>query len=181
MVNWIFYLAIVLIAIIGFFQGFHRCLNFYFKGFFGHVISIFLCFALGGIIKNIPMVSGWVTSLDNILTNAAQFLSGWAATCIYYVALFIIISTIKLIFTKLLVSLFGNKNIVIKIINKVLGACFAVAMTFLLMWLFISILGMFKNGEIVNNLYEYLASKGGNILIDILKWNPMQGLFGVAA
>lgn len=180
MVNWIFYLAVVLIAVIGFFQGFHRCLKFYFKGFFGHVIAIFLCFALGGIIKNIPMVSGWITSLDTTLTKAAKFLAGWGATCIYYIALFVIISILKLLFTNLLYKIFSCKNIIIKIINKVLGACFAVAMTFLLMWLAISILGMFKNGEIVDSLYEFLASKNGNILIDVLKWNPMKGLFAAA-
>ena len=179
MTNWIFLAILVIIAFLGLLQGFNRCLKFYFKGLIGWIITIFLCFALGGLILKIPFVAKWMESLNQVFVNHVKFLAGWGTLTIYYIALYIVINVIKLIFTNMLIKLFSMRNIFIKILNKLIGACFAVAMTFILMWLTVAVLEMFQNGRIVENMYNFLNSKGGNILVEILKWNPLKNLFAL--
>lgn len=179
MVNWIFLAVVAGIALLGFLQGFNRCLKFYFKGFLGWIISVFLCFALGGMILKIPFIERWIESLNQIFVSHVSFLDGWAALTIYFIALFIVINIIKLIFTNLLIKFFSMKNIVIKILNKLIGICFSVVMAFMFMWLIVSVIAMFENGRIVENMYTYLGEKGGNLLVSIIKWNPIKNLFSL--
>ena len=178
MVNLIFIIAMLLIALIGFLLGFSRTLKFYFRGIFGFIVSIFLCIVLGGMIRNLSIVAGWLNSLNTFLQEKAGFLANWGTIAIYYIALFIVINIIKLIFTKMLIKFFGMNNIFMKIINKLLGLCFAVVMTLFLMWFIISIMQMIDQNK-VDDLYAYFMGKNGKILVEILKWNPLKNLFAI--
>ncbi len=117
MVDWIALAVLVVFAAIGALVGFGRGLKFLTGGIFGIIISVVLCYIFGSMLLGIPFV-------NDLLNKLADAIGGWsiAITVIYYVILFVIFTLIRILIVKLIRKVAEADVLVMKIINRILGA-----------------------------------------------------------
>lgn len=173
--DWIFLAVLLGIAVLGSFLGFGKILKFVTGGIIGIIISIVLCYCFGGMILEIPFV-------DQILKDLASHWAHieWLCTIhleiiIYYIVLFIIITLLRIIIVRILKGIAETDVLVMRIINKVLGAALLVFIAFILMGLVFQII-TFIGGETALNFYNALATNANAIVRPLFDWNPMLNL-----
>jgi len=117
MVDWIALAVLVVFAAIGALVGFGRGLKFLTGGIFGIIISVVLCYIFGSMLLGIPFI-------NDLLNKLADAIGGWsiAITVIYYVILFVIFTLIRILIVKLIRKVAEADVLVMKIINRILGA-----------------------------------------------------------
>ena len=140
---------IVVFCIFGMLFGFGKGLKFFTGGILGIIISIFICYALGGVIIRISFV-------QNGLNNFRAMLAGKNnAFCdilnaihidiiIYYIILFIVVTIIRIIIVRIIKSFVEIENIALIAINKIMGIVLFVGafiMILLLVFWIISMIG----------------------------------------
>ena len=123
--DWVVLGLLILFALLGLFLGFSKGLRFITKGFFGFIISIFICYSLGGLIIKIGFVQTLLDKFVALLTDKGTFCDILLAIridiIVYYVVLFIIVQILRIIIVKLISKILETKNVFLKIINSVLG------------------------------------------------------------
>lgn len=125
-VDWIFLVIIILFALIGFLVGFGRGLRFFTRGFFGFLISVFVCYSLGGLIIHISFVADLLTRFRGVFVGKEAWyfkllLAIRIDVIVYYIVLFIIVQIVRIIIVKIISRVFEINNIVLKFINRLFG------------------------------------------------------------
>ena len=124
--DWIALGIIILFAIIGLLVGFGRGLRFFTKGFFGFIISVFVCYSLGGFIIHIGFVDNLLTSFRGLFEGKEAWYFKLLLTIridiiVYYIVLFIVVQILRVIIVKIISSVFEIQNVFLKIINRIFG------------------------------------------------------------
>lgn len=160
-------IAAIALAMLGFAVGFGRVLKFFTKGVFGVIISVFFCATFGGMIQGIGPVGQWLDSLNTWLGSAWEFLETiHLATIIYYIILFCVMQVLRILIVKFLVAVFESELLVIRIVNKILGAVLLVAVVFLLTLLVLACVPLFGG--------DLSAALDGTFLGILYENNPVQ-------
>ena len=182
MIDIIIIVLLIIFCILGMLFGFGRGLKFFTSGIIGIIISIFICYALGGLIYKIGFVHN---SLDSVRGALAEKNTTFCRILLkihidligYYVILFLAVTALRMILVRLVRKIFEIDNIVFIVINKILGvllfACVLVLVTMFVFWI-IALIG----GGTAAKLSEQVAqSKIG------LKWlyeeNPLMTIIKV--
>lgn len=161
----------IALAALGLLIGFGRSLRFFTKGIFGVVISVFVVFTFGGMIKGIPTVGELVTKADAYFENAWSFL-GYLhlGNVLFYVALFFIVQLLRIIVVRCVAGVFSADNTVMRVVNKLLGMVFTVAVVLLFVLL---VFAVFKHFETSKFMTDFLQKIGGTFLHTLYLHNPV--------
>lgn len=173
-IDWIILALILVFCILGMLFGFGKGLKFFTRGIIGFIISIFICYALGGIIYNIGFVAKALDSFRNSLAGKNGFcnflLKIQIDIIVYYVALFIVVTILRIILVHIIKRFFEIENVVLIIINKFFGVVLFVAAFFVLLLLVFFVIGLI-GGTTELNFYAKLAES--KIGLDWLyEYNP---------
>lgn len=123
--DWVAVGLVALFLLIGCLAGFGKGLKFFTSGIFGFIISIVVCYFFGGFVYKL----GFVQKLLAMLIEAMSGKNGFCDflikiridVIVYYVALYIAVSLIRLITVLIIKNVAEVRNPVMKIINRTLG------------------------------------------------------------
>ena len=165
-IDWIIIVLILLFCVLGMLFGFGKGLKFFTGGIIGIIISIFICYALGGIIYNIGFVAKALDSFRNSLAGKGNtfcniLLKIQIDIIVYYVALFIVVTILRIIIVRILKNIFEIENVVIIIINKFFGVILFVGAFFVLLLLAFFVIGLIGGSTEANLLVKISDSKIG--------------------
>lgn len=176
MVDYIALAILVVFAAIGALVGFGKGLKFLTGGIFGIIISVVLCYIFGSMILGIPFV-------NDLLTKLAESIGGWsiAVTVIYYIVLFVIFTLLRILIVKIVRKVAEADVLVMKIINRILGAVLLAAFGILLgllalqiiYWVQVSEAGL---GEIYTNWMMSESGEPSAIVGALYLKNPLSAL-----
>ena len=123
--DWIAIGVSALFLLLGFIVGFGRGLKFFTSGIFGFIISVVVCYFFGGIIFRLGFVQELLAKFVDLLSGKNGFcdflLKIRIEVVVYYIALFIVVSLIRLIIVLIIKGIAEAGNPVMKIINKTFG------------------------------------------------------------
>ena len=182
LIDWIILVLILIFCILGMLFGFGKGLKFFTRGIIGFIISIFICYALGGIIYNISFVAKALDSFRNALAGKGNafcriLLKIQIDIIVYYVALFIVVTILRIIIVHILKHIFEIQNVVVIIINKFFGVILFVGAFFVLLLLTFFVIGLIQ-GETGSFYFDYLSdSKLG--LDWLYEYNPFMKIIYV--
>ena len=170
--DWIVLVMLIIFAILGMLFGFGKGLKFFTGGIFGIIISIFVCYALGGLIYHISFVQSVLESFRNVLVNNGSgfcrfLLNIQIDIVVYYVALFILVTIIRIIIVKIVKSIVEIDNMFVIILNKTFGVVLFVGMLFFVMLMAFWIIALVKGTTIA----DYPSLEGSKLKLDWLYEN----------
>ncbi len=121
---------VLIIGLIGVFAGFGKVLKAMSGGIVGWILSIVVCYFLFGIVLNISFVQELLLRFVNLLKDSESSIVNFLAVIrvdiiVYAIALFLIVTLLRILFVNIIKAIFEIDFIVIKIINKVLGVILA--------------------------------------------------------
>ena len=162
--DWIIIGLMVLFCIFGMLFGFGKGLKFFTGGIVGFLISFIVCYALGGLIYNLGFVKDLLGNMNSaIASNGNGFcrflLKIHIDIIVYYIALFIIVSILRIIIVKIIKSIVEIDNMVLIVINKTLGVIFFVLIFFMLLMMVFWIVSLIGGGTEANFLMKLSGSK----------------------
>lgn len=136
--DWIFLALIVIFCILGMLFGFGKGLKFFTSGIFGIIISIVVCYALGGLIYNFGFVQDGLNSMCTALAEKNNGFCNFLLNIridiiVYYVALFIVVSIIRIIIVKVIKSIAEIDKMPLIILNKAFGVILFVGVGLMIM------------------------------------------------
>lgn len=125
-VDWIFIVLIVIFVILGLWLGFGKGLRFFTKGIFGFIISVIVCYSLGGFIIKLSFVENLLTQFRALFEGKEEWYFKLLLTIridiiVYYVVLFIIVQILRIIIVKIISRVFEIQNVFLKFLNKLFG------------------------------------------------------------
>ena len=180
--DWIFLAFVVIFCLLGMLFGFGKGLKFFTSGIFGVVISIVVCYALGGLIYNFGFVQDALNSMCTALAaknnGFCNFLLNVRIDIIvYYVALFIIVSIIRIIIVKVIKSIAEIDKMPLIILNKSFGVILFVFVGFMVMLFVFWIVSLIGGNTEANFLLKLSGSK---LKLDwIFEHNPFMTIIKV--
>ena len=172
----------VVFCIFGMLFGFGKGLKFFTGGIIGVIISIFICYALGGVIYKIGFVQNGLEKFRGVLADKDNGFCNFLLKIqidiiVYYVALFIAVTIIRIILVHIIKSIFEIENVALIIINKFFGVILFVGALFMLILLVFFIISLIGGGT---ELKFYNTLSESNIG---LKWlyehNPFMTIINV--
>ncbi|MDE7083033.1 MAG: hypothetical protein K2O89_04950 [Clostridia bacterium] len=159
-IDWIF-LGIILGGLfLGALFGFGGIFKFFTTGIFGIIISIVVCLLVG------TAFYGPCEPLLNKISDAILANENWFCQFIgklniqnilYYVIMFVIVWILRLIIVRIIKSISQSENKVIKIMNRIMGSVFLLAILLVLFFCVLFVIG-WVGGESADNFSAYLAS-----------------------
>lgn len=175
--DWIFIGGALVAAFIGWFAGFGKCLKFFTSGIFGVIISVFICYCLGGLIMNLDFIRELLVKLASLWEGKEGFLFDLLSkmqfeVIVYYIALFLIIQILRRLIVGILKSIAEKDVKVITFFNRFLGAVLIIAMA-LLLTLFVFQIIYWVGGASLETVKS--AFEGSAIKLDYLLFegNPL--------
>lgn len=127
MTTVIFVLVMIAATGLGAWIGFGRTLKLFVRGIFGTVVSVMVCFMIGGTVQSIEPVRAFIASI------------GIFGTIVYYVLLFIGVTILRKIIINIICRLDGlGKGGKATLLSRILGATFAFSFCFGLTLLFLA-------------------------------------------
>lgn len=143
--DWIAIGIVAVAALLGAIFGFGKVLKFYTSGIFGIIISVFICYCIGGIILQWQFVTDLLEKFASLWAGKEGFWFDFLTrihveVIVYYICLFIVIQIARIIIVQVLKRIVEVKNVVMKVINRVLGAALLVVMTILFALLVLQII-----------------------------------------
>lgn len=178
--DWIALAVIAGFALIGAIAGFGKGLKFFTSGIFGIVISVFVCYCVGGLILELQFVKDLLTKLAALWTDKGDNFFFDLLTkirmeiVIYYVALFIVVQIVRKILVLLLKNMVEIKLLPVQIVNRVLGMALFVGMAALLALLAFQII-YWVGGSTADNVLS--TFEGSALKLDQLFLNnPLNSL-----
>ncbi len=159
--DWIAVGALAVFCVLGFAVGFGRGLKFFTAGVFGFIISLFVCYCIGGAVYKIPFVQQLTAKLAAALTGKNGFcdflLKIRFEIIVYYLCLFVVVTIIREIIVAILKHVSKSERPVVSFINRTLGiflfAAF-LAMLTLIVFHIIELIG----GSAEQNFYAVLEN-----------------------
>lgn len=162
----------VVLALLGLGLGFGKTLRFFTRGIFGIVISVFVCFTFGGMIKGIPAVAEFISSLNQKLGEAWSFLQTiHLESVLFYVILFFVVQIVRIILVRFVCAVFEIDVLPMRLINKLLGMVLMVAAVFLLTLLVLAVFRMVEDTSFVQDILEKID---GTFLGKLYENNPVK-------
>jgi len=163
----------------GILGGFGKVLNFFTKGIFGKIISIFVCYFLFGVVLDWPFVKEALTNLNQSLASNENFICDLLIKIrldliVFAVALFFAVQLLRKLAVKLIDKAFSANNPVMKVINKVLGVALAFFCVAVILLTIFQILAWTTgiNGSV------YQAMQGSFFKLDkLFVSNPLNAIF----
>ncbi len=171
--------AFVVFAILGVLMGFGRGLKFFTSGIFGIIISIFVCYLIFGLVLDISFVKELCNNFNDWLNDSGSVGAFFADIHLDYVVLaiilFIIVQIVRIIIVKIVKGVFEIDNVVFKLINKVFGAVFFLAVALAIVLIAFQIVA-WVGGTTEDN---FLASLEGSLfgLDALFENNPLRSVF----
>lgn len=172
--DWIFLAIFLAIAVAGALIGFGRGLKFLTGGIVGVAISIVLCYFFGGMILDIPFVSGLLSDLAAKWSHVSFLVTIRLEIIIYYIALFLLFTLARIIIVSIIKHITDSDVIVIRIFNKIGGVILFVGLAFLLMFFVFQIIHWIGDGTA--DSFRNLLRNSSNIVVRLYDKNPMKGL-----
>lgn len=174
-VSIIFIVIFIVTFLLGFFGGFGKVLTFASKGLLGTIVSIIICYNIFGMVSGIGFINQLLTSFRNLLVANPNFFTKVLLIIridmiALAVALYFIIKLLIWLLAKLIESIMGADNVVVKVINKVLGVIGAWGLTLMAIFLVFQIISIIP---VVNSTVEGALSASFlrlDVLYDI---NPL--------
>lgn len=172
--DWIILALLLVFALLGMLLGFGKGLKIFTGGIFGIAISIFVCYAVGGLIINIGFIQQALISMRTALAEKDNGFCNFLLTIhidiiVYYVALFIIVQILRIIIVRIIASVAEINNIVLIIFNKTLGVIlFVGVLTLVTLFVFQIIYAI--SGGVESSFYTSTLS-GSKIKLDWLYAN----------
>ncbi len=124
--DWIAIALVVCTCALGALVGFGKGLKSLTDGIFGIIVSVFICYCLGGFIMSLPFVKDLLDKITASMTGKNAFcdwlLKIHIEVVIYYILLFIAVQLIRVPVVLLVKLILEINNPVFKIINRILGA-----------------------------------------------------------
>lgn len=147
-INIIFIISLAAVAGIGFVLGLGKALKLSTKGILGIIISIFVCFMFGGIVKSFGAVVSFIESADLYFAGLWGF---WGklpiGTAIYYICFFAAVQIVRILIVKIICKIDSIGNDGRKLVSKALGAVYAAVFCFALFLLILAGLKFFENSD----------------------------------
>lgn len=172
--DWIFIGVLLVVIIVGALLGFGKGLKFITGGPVGVIISIVLCYCFGGMILHIPFVQNMLVDLSAHWSHISILNTIHLEIIIYYIALFLIVTLLRIIIVRLLKNLVESDILIMRIFNKIGGALLFTALAFLVMFLVFQIIQWIGGGTAQQ--FERQLQMNGCILNWLYLHNPMAGL-----
>lgn len=150
-VDFVFIACIAFFAFLGLGLGFGKQLSFLTKGIFGFLISIFVCYLLFGFVYNIPFVQTLMEKFRESLAASDKtvvkiLLKIRIDIVVYAVALFAVVTVVRIIVVAIIKNVLEADTVVMKIINKTAGLLLSLVI-FAALWLIVfQILFLTKGG-----------------------------------
>ena len=146
---------IVISCVLGMLFGFGKGLKFVTGGITGVIISIFICYMLGGIIYNFAFVQNGLESLRGALANKGNKLCKFLLIIqidilVYYVALFIAVTIVRIIIVHIIKSIVEIENVALIVINKTFGVVLFAAVSIILVLFVFWIVSLIGGGTAVD-------------------------------
>ncbi|MCQ2388027.1 MAG: hypothetical protein MJ066_06270 [Clostridia bacterium] len=118
--------------LIGVIAGFGKQLKALTSGFTGFIISVVIWYFLSGVLLNVPFVENLLNQFNGVLAGSDNvivklLISVRIDLVVYLIVLFIIVSILKTIIVAILKKTVEAENVVMIVINKVLGVVIAFA------------------------------------------------------
>lgn len=157
MINYILLGLVILAGIIGMFMGFHKQLNFLTGGIFGVIISIVVCFMIGGTLQTLEFSQKLIAFVNEKSAEAWSFLQylklGYVA---FYLVLFAIVQIARAILMSIIKSIASKDNGVIKFVDKSLGLIFGAAFFCAVILLLLAGVKMIENSSFGQTIMTYI-------------------------
>lgn len=172
-IDWVIIALILVFCILGMLFGFGKGLKFFAGGIIGIIISIFICYMLGGAIYNIGFVSRALDSFRNSLASKNNAFCNilnkiHIDIIVYYVALFIVVTIIRIILVRLIKRFFEIENVVLIVINKFFGVILFVGVFFVMLLMVFFVISLIGGGTASSFYAKVSQSKIG---LDLLYEN----------
>ena len=162
--DWIVLGVILVCCLLGMLFGFGKGLKFFTGGIFGIIISIVVCYALGGLIYNFGFVQDGLNSIRIALAKNGNgfckfLLNIHIDIVVYYVGLFIAVTILRIIIVRIIKSIVEINNVVLITINKAMGVVLFVGVGFMVMLFVFWIISIIGGNTEANFLLKLSGSK----------------------
>lgn len=149
-INIVFIIGLIVVAILGCFLGFGKSLKITTKGIFGIIISIIVCVMLGGTVKSITAVAEFIENIDTYFAGLWSFLGTiHFGNVIYYLCFFVVVQIIRVVIVKIICKIDETDRKGLKIASKALGAVYISVFCFSLCLLVLAGMKVFEDSEFV--------------------------------
>lgn len=180
--DFIFIGVAAVVAFLGWLIGFGKTLKFFTSGIFGILISVFVCYCLGGIIMNIGFVSDLLAKLAAVWGGKEGFFYEFLTKIrleivIYYVVLFVLVQLFRVIIVSALKNIAESEAKLMKIINRFFGAALLLCMGFLIT-LFVFQIIIWVGGSTLQNVKESFAGSALKLDYIFFDGNPLMHIVG---
>jgi len=177
-VDWIA-IAILVVALgLGALLGFGKWLKFFTSGVFGIIISIVVCYFIGGGILQLEFVQELLSKFASLWSDKGGF--GYSLltkihleVIVSYVVLFVLIQIVRILLVKLVQKGLESDFKPIKVVNRLLGAVFAFAIVFFLGLLILWIVS-WVGGDTAASWEAYFEHSG--FMGALYRNNPIAGI-----
>ncbi len=167
-VDWIFLGIILGGLVLGALFGFGGIFKFFTTGIFGIIISVAVCLLIGTAFYG-PCEPWLIKIQEAIMANEnwfCQFLGKLNIQVIlYYIIMFVIVWLLRFIIVRIIKAISQSENKVIKIMNRIIGSVFLMAILLLLLFFVFFVIG-WVGGQTADDFSAYLA--GGALRLDRL-------------
>ena len=143
---------VILFAVIGGWIGFGKTLKWITGGIIGFILFILQCYVLFGFVIHFKFVGNFMTSITNGLESAANpfcnfLLMIHIEMVVVAVILFILVTIIRKLITKIIANVTETDHIAFKIINKSLGAVMGVVVVAVVGLIALQIISVIKDSS----------------------------------
>ncbi len=170
--DWIAIAVLVVALGLGALLGLGKWLKFFTSGVFGVIISIIICYFIGGGILQLGFVQELLAKFASLWSDKGGF--GYSLltkihleVIVYYIVLFVLVQIVRVLLVKIIRKGLEADVKPIKVVNRLLGAAFAFAIVFfiglLILWIVAWVGGdtaasweaYFENSGFVGALYRH--------------------------
>lgn len=154
----IFLGIILLVVILGSCFGFGKCLEFVTKGVFGIIISVVVCYFIGGVVLELAFVQSLLADFISLMQAQDSAILNLLIkiridVIVYFLVLFLVVQVLRKVLVSLLKSVFETDNVAVKVVNKVLGVLLMAVFGTILILLALQIAFFFETAE--NTILNY--------------------------
>ncbi len=176
--DWIALALVLIVGVVGALVGFGKGLDILTGGIVGILISIFICYSLGGLIMDIGFVKELMNKFVAALTDKNGFctflLKIHIEVVVFYIVLLVVVQIARWLLVKLVKVILEINNIVFKVFNKILGIILFLAVFMLIVLFVFQIISWIGGSTAANFLIKLDGSKFG--IDKLFLNNPLMSL-----
>lgn len=176
--DWIAIAVLVVALGLGALLGLGKWLKFFTSGVFGVIISIIICYFIGGGILQLGFVQELLAKFASLWADKGGF--GYSLltkihleVIVYYVVLFVLVQIVRVLLVKIIQKGLEADVKPIKVVNRILGAVFAFAIVFFIGLLILWIVA-WVGGDAAASWEAYFEKSG--FMGALYRNNPIAGI-----